>query len=74
MVHAAGEVLVEDKRYAVRLAEATTGEADAVGLHELRRHGLVGMKHYGGALITQSTPHRVRALGPLSRNRRRSAR
>src|ERR1700730_8746292 len=42
-------------------------------LDELRRCGLVGMNHYGRDLITQSAPHRVRALGQLSRNRRDSA-
>jgi hypothetical protein len=41
MVHGAGEVLVEEKRYAVRLAEAAMGEADAVGLNELRCSGVV---------------------------------
>jgi hypothetical protein len=40
MVHRAGEVLVENQGYAVRLAETVIGEADAVGL-ELRRRGLV---------------------------------
>src|ERR1700674_4168262 len=49
-------MLVENERYAVRLAEATIGEADAVGLDELRRRGLVGINHYGRALITQSAP------------------
>src|SRR6202022_694267 len=73
MVHRPGEVLVENERYAVRLAVATIGEADAVGLDELRRRGLVGMNHYGRALITQPAPHRVRALGLLSRSRRRSS-
>src|SRR5258707_931046 len=37
MVHPPSEVLVENERYAVRLTEATIGEADAVGLDELRR-------------------------------------
>ena len=41
VVHGAGEVLVEDERHAGRLAEAAIGEADAVGLDELRRRGLV---------------------------------
>jgi hypothetical protein len=40
MVHRPGEVLVENERYAVRLTEATIGEADAGGLDELRRRGL----------------------------------
>ena len=43
MVHGAGIVLVEDERHAARLAEAAIGEADAVGLDELRRRGLVGV-------------------------------
>jgi hypothetical protein len=43
MVHGAGEVLIEDERHAVRLAEAAIGEADTVGLGELRRCGLVAM-------------------------------
>jgi hypothetical protein len=57
-------------------------------LDELRRRGLVGVNHFwaamhhfwagvnhdGRALVTQPTPHRARALGLLSRNRRRSAR
>jgi hypothetical protein len=41
MVHSAGEVLVEDERYAGDIAKAAIGEADAVGLDELRRRGLV---------------------------------
>src|SRR5207253_7390426 len=47
------------------------GKPDSDELSE--RSGLVGVNHYGRALITQSTPHRVRALELLSRNRRRSA-
>ncbi len=65
---------------AVRLAEATIGEADAVGLHEPRRRGLVGMNdlwaamnHHVRALIVQPAPHRAGAPGLLSRNRCRSA-
>jgi hypothetical protein len=46
MVHRPGEVLVENERYAARFTEATIGEADAVGLDELRRRGLVGMSHF----------------------------
>jgi hypothetical protein len=41
IVHSPGIVLIEDERHAVRLAEAAIGEADAVGLGELRRRGLV---------------------------------
>src|SRR5882762_1776376 len=80
MVHGAGEVLVEDERHAARFAEAAIGEADAVGLDEPRRRGLVGMNHFwaamnhhGRALFTQPARRRARALGLLSRNRRRSA-
>ena len=46
MVHGAGIVLVEDERYAVRLAEAAIGETNAVGLGELRRRGLVGVNRF----------------------------
>src|ERR1700692_3859933 len=46
MVHRPGEVVVENERYAVRLAEAAPGEADPVGFDELRRRGLVGMMHW----------------------------
>src|ERR1700730_10223885 len=87
MVHRTGEVLVENERYAVPLAEAAIGKADAVGLDELGRRGLVGtnrfgagtnyfragMNHYGRAFITQPALHRARAQELLSRNRRRSA-
>src|SRR5437899_4697354 len=80
MVHGAGEVLVEDERHSAGFAEASIGEADAVGLDELRRRGLVRMNHFGAAmnhdgraLITQPAPRRARAPGLLSRNRRRSA-
>src|SRR5258707_11684851 len=85
MVHGAGEVLVENERHSAGFAEASIGEADAVGLDELRRRGLVvmnhfwaGLKHFWAAmnhraLIIQPTPHRVKVLGLLSRNRRRSA-
>src|SRR5258706_4209054 len=87
MVHGAGEVLVENERHSAGFAEASIGEADSVGLDELRRRGLVGMYHFwaamkhfwagmnhdGRALIIQPAPHRVKVLGLLSRNRRRSA-
>ena len=43
MVDGAGIVLVEDERYAVQLAEPAIGEADTVGLGELRRCGLMGV-------------------------------
>jgi hypothetical protein len=51
MVHRPGEVLVENERYAARFTEATIGEADAVGLDELRRRGLVGMSISGRVCI-----------------------
>ena len=38
------------KRHATRFAEATIGEADAVGLDELRRRGLVGVSHFWAAM------------------------
>jgi hypothetical protein len=41
MVHGAHEMHVEDEWEAARLAEAAVGEADAIGLDELRRRGLV---------------------------------
>jgi hypothetical protein len=43
MVHGPSIALVEDERHAVWLAEAAIGEADAVGLGELRWRGLVGV-------------------------------
>jgi hypothetical protein len=43
MIHRAGIVLVENERQSVRLAEAAIGEADAIGLDELRRCGLMGV-------------------------------
>jgi hypothetical protein len=46
MVHAAGEVLVEDDWHSAGFAEASIGEADAVRLDELRRRGLVVMNHF----------------------------
>jgi hypothetical protein len=53
MVHGAGEVHVEDERHATRLAEPAVRKAGAVGLDELRRRDLVGINHYGRALMTQ---------------------
>jgi hypothetical protein len=43
VIHGAEEVLVEDDRHAAGLAKAAIGEADAIGLDELRRRGLVGI-------------------------------
>src|ERR1700692_4886185 len=37
------------------------------------KHFWAAMNHHGRALIIQPTPHRVKVLGLLSRNRRRSA-
>ena len=45
MIHGAGIVLVEDERYAIRLAEAAIGEADTVGLDILGCGGLVRIVH-----------------------------
>src|SRR6202790_4761492 len=47
------------------------GQPDSDELSE--RSGLTGVNHFVRALITQSTPHRVRALELLALNRRRSA-
>src|SRR6202041_2803994 len=46
IIHGADVVLVEDDRHTAGLAEAAIGEADAVGLYELCRCGLVSMNHY----------------------------
>src|SRR5262249_31111697 len=43
MVHGGHEIHVEDQRHAAFFAEPAIGEADAVGLDELRRHGPVGI-------------------------------
>src|SRR6202051_3849229 len=50
IIHGADVVLVEDDRHTSGLAEAAIGEADAVGLYELCRRGLVSMNHYGRSL------------------------
>src|SRR6202030_150822 len=47
IIHGAEVVLVEDERHAVGFAKAAIGKADAVGLNELCRRGLVSMNHYG---------------------------
>ena len=47
MVHGAAEMDVHDDRHAARLAEAAIGEADAVGLDELGRGGVVGVGGHG---------------------------
>src|SRR5260370_32864659 len=87
MVHGAGEVLVENERHSAGFAEASIGEADAVGLDELRRRGLVvmyhfwaamkhfwaGMNHDGRTSITQPARHRTRAPVLLSRSQCHSA-
>jgi isoamylase len=41
VIHGADVVLVEDERYTAGLAESAIGEADSVGLDELRRRGLM---------------------------------
>src|ERR1700726_2778760 len=46
IIHSADVVLAKDKRHSSGLAEAAIGEADAVGLNELCRCGLVSMNHY----------------------------
>src|ERR1700735_3050562 len=50
IIHGADVVLVEDDRHTAGLAEAAICEADAVGLYELCRCGLVSMNHYGRSL------------------------
>src|ERR1700735_5382044 len=50
IIHGADVVLAKDERYSSGLAEAAIGEADAVGLYELCRCGLVGMNPYGRSL------------------------
>jgi len=45
MIERALEMLVEDDRYASRLAEAAVGEADPVGLQILGRSRFVGVGH-----------------------------
>src|ERR1700722_2268180 len=45
IIHGADVVLVEDDRHTAGLAESAIGEADAVGLNELCRRGLVSMNH-----------------------------
>src|ERR1700676_5311738 len=51
IIHGADVVLAKDERHSSGLAEAAIGEADAVGLYELCRCGLVSMNHYGRSLI-----------------------
>jgi hypothetical protein len=41
MVHGAGEMLVENERYAAGLTEAAIGKTDAVSFDKLRRRRLV---------------------------------
>jgi hypothetical protein len=41
IIHGSAEMLVEDERHAVQLAEAAIGETNAVALDELRWSGLV---------------------------------
>src|SRR6202030_2675092 len=50
IIHGADVVLAKDERHSSGLAEAAIGEADAVGLNELCRCGLVSMNHYGRSL------------------------
>src|ERR1700722_12082764 len=79
IIHGADVVLVEDDRHTAGLAEAAIGEADAVGLYELCRCGLVCVViHHkspcgGSHGVSQPAPHRGRAPRLPSRNRRRSA-
>src|SRR6202022_574001 len=50
IIHGADVVLAKDERHSSGLAEAAIGEADAVGLYELCRRGLVSMNHCGRSL------------------------
>lgn len=45
MIQCALEMLVEDNRYAARLAEAAIGEPNAVALNERRRSSFVCVCH-----------------------------
>jgi hypothetical protein len=56
MIHGAGEMLVEDQRYARGLAEAAVGEADAIGLDELRGCGLMSV---GRHIDEQASPSAI---------------
>src|SRR2546427_715961 len=79
IIHGTDVVLVKDERHSAGLAESAIGETDAVGLYELCRRGLVCVVIHnkspcgGSHGISQPAPHRVRAPGLRSRNRRRSA-
>src|SRR5271168_2036382 len=73
IIHGADVVLAKDERHSSGLAEAAIGEADAVGLYELCRRGLVGMHHNTRSFVIYPESHPVRARGPLSRNQRHSA-
>src|ERR1700720_1299885 len=65
IIHGADVVLVKDERHASGLAESAIGEADAVGLDELRRRGLMCVVTYnkspcgGSPGISQPAPPRV---------------
>src|ERR1700723_424957 len=50
IIHGADVVLAKNEGHSSGLAEAAIGEADAVGLNELCRCGLVSMNHYGRSL------------------------
>jgi hypothetical protein len=43
VIHSPGVMRAEDERHAAAIAETAIGEADSIGLDELRRRGLMGV-------------------------------
>src|SRR6266478_103655 len=71
MVHGAGEMHVEDERHARGLTETAIGEADALGLDELRGCALMGVsRHIDESAIRSGS---ARAMNAASAPRRRSS-
>src|SRR6195256_4387513 len=68
IIHGADVVLVEDEWHAAGLAEAAIGEADAVGLDELCRRGLMGMNHDGRSLIIHAAASGKSARAALAQS------
>jgi hypothetical protein len=56
MIHRAGEVRVEDKRYSARFAEAALGERDPDGFNVLGGGGLMRMGVHGDDLPEWARP------------------
>src|SRR6266852_3816581 len=75
MVHGAGEMHVEDERHARGLAETAIGEADALGLDELRGCGLMGVSRHDLTLSDRErvwrAPERDPGTGSAMRGRSR---